>query len=89
VLVDEIVSKVELHGVFRIGYPDRAAAGRLIGQLRSAIAAERAPFAELIEAAENFRGITSGDEAGEAGRNACAALDAALALARATVAQQS
>lgn len=38
---DEVVAKVEAHGVYRVGYPDRGAAERLVAQLREAIALER------------------------------------------------
>ena len=49
---DEVVAKVEAHGVYRVGYPDRQAADRLVRQLREAIAAERKAMAELVEAAK-------------------------------------
>jgi hypothetical protein len=42
----------------------------------------RAAVAELIGAAEEFRGCTAGDDGGSAGRAACARLDAAIARIR-------
>ena len=89
--MNDNAEKIDVIGAIELAAIDAASAAKRHNELGQKIAAGvtslqalelhkvSGAVAELIAAAEVFRGVTSGDDAGDSGREACARLDAALA----------